>query len=194
MNDSEYRYLKRGGRAFRMSRDEVVAVLTQADAPLCEAVIDFQVRFGGYVWTDLTLGLFFPDGLGLKPTAPNGSIRDGRHFFECAHRNISQICYEIDEAGQIFEEYRPSAESFESLIADHAYVETVLSQQDWKHIPEDRLATKRFQGFFDESELTKVPQASDAYRQVLRGDDLVCIRFGEHSRLFVTPDRAKSLK
>lgn len=194
MRDSEYRYLKRGGRVFRMTRDEVVAVLTQADAPLCEPVIDFQVRFGGYNWIDLTFGLFFPDGLGLKPTTPNVSSRDGRQFFECAHRNISQIHYEIDEAGQIYEDYRPSAESFESLIAHHAYVETLLSQQDWKHIPEYRLATKRFQGFLDESQLTKVPQASDAYRQVLRADDMVCIRFGEHSHLYVTPDRAKSLK
>lgn len=72
-------------------------------------------------------------------------------------------------------------------------MERILTREDWTHISQDRLTTKRYEGFLDESTLSVVSEASDAYRQVLRDDRMLYIKVPGWPRLFVKPELAKQV-
>lgn len=192
LNQRGYRFLKECNRRFRMTRRETCGVLERHGIASFEAVIDFQCRFGGYdLDEDVTLGLCFPAATGVTPNSPSIEDRNGTIYFDCVLPTLCQIHFQIDESGTYFEDGSPAAESVDNLIQHYAYLHHVEWRREWTHISQDRLATKRFQGFFDESKLSIVSEASDAYRQVLRNEEMLYIKEPNYCRLFVTPELAK---
>lgn len=187
-------YLKRHKRQFKMARADVVDVLQRSGVPLFEPVIDFQLRFGGCrIAEDFVFGLFYPDSDGQKPVSPQTEEWDGETRFVCSVRNSVQMWLHINEHGTYFEDRVPHAESVENLIAHYAWVDRTLTRENWTHISQDRLTTKRYEGFLDESQLAVVPEASDAYRQVLRNDRMLYIKVPGWPRLFVKPELARQV-
>ena len=193
LSNADYRFLKRSGREFKMSRTEVLDVFVETETEPTEAFVDFQIQFGGYLPDPgLTYGLFYPTGLGMKSTTPTIEVRDNKTFARCDLKNLNQIVYEIDESGQYYEDGHPLAESFANMVAFNRYLDATLTEQDWKHIPNDRLSTKRYQAFFDESALDVVLSVSDKYHQALRNKEMFYIKCGHYEpRLYVSPHVAK---
>jgi len=187
LTDSDYRYLRRNKRRFKMTRSEANEALAAANVPQIDAFIDFQSTYAGYnPEEDVTYGIV---GLAAQPDGEPRSdcLRDVTRA-RCDLDNRIQIRFWIDENGLFYYEQSPVAETFESYVRFQAYCELTLGLLGWTHIDNERRATKRFQKFLNGRVADPVANATDQYHSVIRSDDFFEIKICDNPRLFVRPD------
>lgn len=191
LTQADYSYLKRQKRDFKMNREQAITAFERDDVPTIETFVNFQVTYGGYrPEPDLTYGIVKPMGKYSEGPA-RCQTRDGIKYARCDINSLVQIRYWLGENGVFcFEDY-PVAENFESYLRFNAYIANTLEPLGWTFIDHERRATKKFRRFLESHNTETIPQASDQYHNIRRGDTLFWIKRTHYDALYVRPDALK---
>ena len=193
LSTQDFQYLKRNGRAFKMSREEILEAFESKLIPPHETFVSYQQTFGGYrPDPERVYGIV---GRGEFDDADRNLVRsNGVDRVRCADDSETQMPLCLDSSGVVYYHDQRIAETFESYLRYKRYVDCDLQQLNWTFIDDQRRSTKRFQLFLEGQSAKTVSEATDSYHAVRLGKDLFWIEISGGKRLFVRPDTLRNMK
>jgi len=187
LGPSEFQYLKQRPRMFRMTAEEIMVRFQTCGIPAEQRFVDFQLAYGGcQPHEDLCFGIVEPSG---KPEPGRVEQWDGELRVRCDVRSLVQIDYWLAVDGRVY--YGPNcvAASFENYIRYSAYLQQQLDPLNYTYIDHERRQTKRFAPLVDSLTTSIVPEVSDPYHSVRRGDEAYWLEICGRRDLYVCPKR-----
>lgn len=164
-------FLQRSERhPYQLTEADIRQVFIANDAPVFEPLIDFQQRYGGYVFyaglAPIKFGLL--KGQGGYPQSSNTAIIEFErsefevpvYFFDCATTNY-QMQFFLDEQGIYYEDFEATASSFDKTVEHLALWDEMNLQKDYELVFRNRRLP--INNIEKELELDLIVEASDQY-------------------------------
>jgi hypothetical protein len=155
---------------YLLTESDIRKVFVANDAPIFDPLIDFQLRFGGYIFSAGLEPIKFSllKGEGGYPEANYTAIIDFQKsnlespnfFFDCASTNY-QMQFFLDENGVYYEDYEAKASSFNKTVEHLALWNEIRLRDGYEVICRNRRIHKN--NIETELKLELLPEASDNY-------------------------------
>ncbi|MBL7733760.1 MAG: hypothetical protein JNM88_21495 [Chitinophagaceae bacterium] len=187
----------------RLTDAEVREVFNYNDAPVFEPLIDFQLRFGGYIFyaglAPINFSLIKGDGGYPEPSKTaiiefeESKSSCPRYFFDCAS-TLYQMQFFLDENGVYYEDYEPKASSFAKKVEHLALWKEMNNRKDMELLFRDEML--KTNDLEKELRLELLPEASDQYTLWYSNEHIYMQQWQDMTTLFVSssyPDKAKLL-
>ena len=171
-------YLRKSKREeFALTESEIRNIFLNNGAPCFEPLIEFQQRFGGYIFYAGLAPIKFSvlKGGGGYPRSnytatiefEESGLASPQYYSDCADTNY-QMQFFLDENGMYYEDYEPVAASFEKVIEHLPLWEEMNFTQGLELIFRDhRLKTADVDR---KLELEPISEASDQYTRWFRNE------------------------
>lgn len=130
-----------------ISLDKIKEIFESNSAPLSEPLLEFQVKYGGFIFYAGLAPIKFSllKGLGGYPESNYSAVVEfeetrlssPKYFFDCATTDY-QMQYFLDEKGVYYEDYEAKATSFDKLVENLAIWEEISSHKKYELLFRDK--------------------------------------------------------
>lgn len=185
----------------QLTNSEITEIFAYNNAPVSEPLIDFQKRFGGFIFyaglEPIKFGLI--KGKGGYPKFGKTAIiefeesesESPKYFFDCA-TTLYQMQFFLDENGVYYEDYNAKASSFAKAVEHLALWDEMRNRKNFELLFRDRiLKTNQID---KELKLDFLPEASDQYTLWFSNEDMYMQQWQGQTTLVVSksyPDKSK---
>lgn len=187
----------------QLTDSEIRKIFDYNNAPVFEPLIDFQQKFGGFIFYAGLAPISFSivKGEGGYPKSTKTAIvkfeesesSSPKYFFDCA-TTLYQMQFFLDENGVYYEDYEAKASCFDKTVEHLALWEEMRNRKDFELLFRDRvLKTNQLD---KELKLDLLPEASDKYTLWFSNEHIYMQQWQGQTTLFVSnsfPEKAKLL-
>lgn len=186
-----------------MTESEIRQTFNNNNAPIFEPLIDFQLKFGGYIFYAGLASIKFSllKGVGGYPKPSMTAIvefeesesQPPKYFFDCAI-TLYQMQFFLDEDGIYYEDYKAKASSFSKKIEHLAIWSEIDNRKDFELIFRDRIL--KTNNVDKELKLNPLPEASDQYTRWFKNENIYMQQCEAQTTLVVLktyPEKSKLL-
>jgi hypothetical protein len=185
----------------QLPASEIREIFNYNNAPIFEPLIEFQQKFGGFIFYAALAPIKFSlvKGEGGYPKSSKTAIVEfeesgsssPKYFFDCA-TTLYQMQFFLDENGIYYEDYEAKASSFDKTVEHLALWDEVGNRKDFELLFRDRvLKTKNVD---KELKLDFLSEASDEYTLWFSNKHIYMQQWQGQTTLFVSnsyPDKPK---
>jgi hypothetical protein len=165
--------------SFLLADNEIRQAFTDNEAPISEALIEFQKQFGGYIFYAGLEPIKFSviKGTGGYPTLSSTAIvefeesgkSEPQYFYNCASTNY-QMQFFLDENGVYYEDYAATASSFGKVVEHLAIWAELRKKPDFEILVDNQPILA--EGVVTNFNLRPIAEASDEFTQWFSNGDL----------------------
>lgn len=177
----------------QLADSEIRAIFNNNSAPIFEPLIDFQKKFGGFIFYAVLAPIKFSliKGEGGYPKSNNTGIIEfensesssSKYYFDCAD-TFYQMQFFLDENGIYYEDYEAKASSFDKAVEHLALWNEIRNLNDFELLFRDRvLKTKNVD---KELRLDYLSEASDQYTLWFNNEHIYMQQWQGQTTLFVS--------
>ncbi|MCG2613723.1 hypothetical protein LZZ85_05505 [Terrimonas sp. NA20] len=184
-----------------VSEPVIRRIFDQNNAPVFEALLQFQMKYGGYTFYAGLAPIRFTllHGGGGYPESnytaeiyfQAGNVGNPQYYFECAQTKY-QMQFFLDEEGQYYEDYEVKASSFEKVIEHLALRKEIAGRDTFERFfNSEKLSVQKPEEVLG---LTLIAEASDEYSQWYQNEFIYMEKWNGCTSLFVSkhyPDKEK---
>lgn len=187
----------------QLTESEIRQTFNDNNAPIFEPLIDFQQRFGGFIFYAGLAPIKFSliKGEGGYPKSSKTAIVEfeepesasPKYFFDCA-TTLYQMQFFLDEQGVYYEDYEAKASSFAKTVEHLALWDEMRNRKDFELVFRDRLL--KTSEIDKELKLDLVSEASDQYTLWFSNEFIYMQQWQGQTTLIVSnsyPDKSKLL-
>jgi hypothetical protein len=187
----------------QLTDSEIREIFNYNNAPIFESLIEFQKKFGGFIFyaglAPIKFSLIKGDG-GYPKSSKTAIVEfeeseslSPKYFFDCA-TTLYQMQFFLDENGVYYEDYEAKASSFEKTVEHLALWQEMRNRTDFELLFRDRhLITNNVD---KELKLDMIPEASDQYTLWFGNEHIYMQQWQGQTTLIVSksyPDKPKLL-
>ena len=186
-----------------LTESEIRQIFNDNNAPIFEPLIDFQKRFGGFIFYAGLAPIKFSliKGEGGYPKSSKTAIVEfeesetasPKYFFDCA-TTLYQMQFFLDEQGVYYEDYEAKASSFAKTVEHLALWDEMRNRKDFELVFRDRLLKNS--DIDKELKLDLLSEASDQYTLWFSNEYIYMQQWQGQTTLVVSnsyPDKSKLL-
>jgi hypothetical protein len=187
----------------QLTDSEIREIFNNNNAPIFEPLIDFQKKFGGFIFYAGLAPIKFSliKGDGGYPKSNKTAIVEfeesesssPKYFFECA-TTLYQMQFFLDENGIYYEDYEAKASSFDKTVEHLALWDEIRNRKDFELLFRDRLL--KIKNVDKELKLDFLSEASDQYTLWFSNEHIYMQQWQGQTTLVVSnnyPDKPKLL-
>jgi hypothetical protein len=184
---------------FPITREEIISIFKENNAPIFEPLIDFQLNYGGYTFYAGLVSIRFTlfQGDGGYPERSNTAVIEfdepltqfSNYHFYCAITDY-QSRFTLDEYGRYYEEFEPLAESFSKLIEQLSIWDKVSLLEGYSEfLMKNEANNYKQEQIIKNMEVSIIPEASDSFTQWFKNEFLYLTRRKDGIRIITNDEK-----